>query len=496
MTFVVITTSTLSCSGQENPPKINTPTKTNYSYEVIVDSLDIPWGMSFIDENDLLVTEKNGILYRVKDGVKKKVRGLPPVYLRGQGGLLDIAVSPNYKKTREIYFTMSSEVDTFNDIFLSNNSISDEDLTNNSLIKRGVEIIREEYPYIFTETLNDFIETFKDELKNGYDPIEKFQLFLDVNYKPDIKDENDLKAISELNSQIKKIELSNDKTLNNEEKKLKNKLRSIQKKYSFLPQSGRRKSKGGNTALYISTLEGLELKNTRMIYKGDFNTKKGQHWGSRIVFDQNNHLYFTIGDRGNRDVNPQDVSRDGGKVYRLNLDGSIPKDNPFITKENARKAIYSYGHRNPQGMVFDKRTKKIWANEHGPRGGDEINIIKRGKNYGWPIITYGINYSGTMITDKTKMDGMEQPLYFWVPSIAPSGMAFSTSNIYPKWKNSLFVGSLKFEYLERLEIKNEKVIKREKVLESIGRVRNVKEGPDGYLYVAVEGKGILKIKPY
>ena len=305
-----------------------------------------------------------------------------------------------------------------------------------------------------------------------------------------------MKKISELNSQIKKIELSNDKNLNKEEKKLKNKLRSIQKKYSFLPQSGRRKSKGGNTALYISTLEGLELKNTRMIYKGDFNTKKGQHWGSRIVFDQNNHLYFTIGDRGNRDVNPQDVSRDGGKVYRLNLDGSIPKDNPFIAKENARKAIYSYGHRNPQGMVFNKRTKKIWANEHGPRGGDEINIIKRGKNYGWPIITYGINYSGTMITDKTEMDGMEQPLYFWVPSIAPSGMAFSTSNIYPKWKNSLFVGSLKFEYLERLEIKNEKVIKREKVLESIGRVRNVKEGPDGYLYVAVEGKGILKIKPY
>ena len=496
LTFVVIATSTFSCDAQENPPKISTPSRINYSYEIIVDSLDIPWGMSFIDENDLLVTEKSGILYRIKDGIKKKVRGLPPVYLRGQGGLLDIAVSPNYKKTREIYFTMSSEVDAFNDIFLSNKSISDEDLMKNLLIKRGVEIIRKEYPYIFSETLNDFIETFKDELKNGYDPIEKFQLFLDVNYYPDIKDENDLKEISELNSQIKKIELSNDKNLYKEEKKLKNKLRSIQKKYSFLPQSGRRKAKGGHTALYISTLEGLELKNTRMIYKGDFNTKKGQHWGSRIVFDQNNHLYFTIGDRGNRDVNPQDISRDGGKVYRLNLDGSIPKDNPFIAKENARKAIYSYGHRNPQGMVFNKKTKKIWTNEHGPRGGDEINIIKPGKNYGWPIITYGINYSGTMITDKTKMDGMEQPLYFWVPSIAPSGMAFSTSNIYPKWKNSLFVGSLKFEYLERLEIKNEKVIRREKVLESIGRVRNVKEGPDGYLYVAVEGKGILKIKPY
>ena len=232
-----------------------------------------------------------------------------------------------------------------------------------------------------------------------------------------------------------------------------------------------------------------------MIYKGDFNTKKGQHWGSRIVFDENNYLYFTIGDRGNRDVNPQDITRDGGKVYRLNLDGSIPNDNPFLGKDNVKEAIYSFGHRNPQGMAYNKKTKEIWTNEHGPKGGDEINIIQPGENYGWPIITYGINYSGTIITDKTSMNGMKQPLYYWVPSIAPSGMAFSTSNIYPEWKNSLFVGSLKFEYLERLEIKNGKVIKREKVLESIGRVRNVKEGPDGYLYVGVEGKGILKIIP-
>ena len=221
LTFVVIATSTFSCNAQENTPKISTPARIDYSYEIIVDGLDIPWGMSFIDENDLLVTEKNGILYRVKDGIKKKIRGLPPVYLRGQGGLLDVAVSPNYKKTREIYFTMGSEVDSFNDIFLSNKSISDEDLMKNLLIKRGVEIIRKEYPYIFSETLNDFIETFKDELIKGYDPIEKFQLFLDVNYYPDIKDENDLKKISELNSQIKKIELSNDKNLYKEEKKTK-----------------------------------------------------------------------------------------------------------------------------------------------------------------------------------------------------------------------------------------------------------------------------------
>ena len=491
---IIIVITTLNCNAQENPPKITTPSQTNYSYEIIVDSLEIPWGMSFINENDLLVTEKSGILYRVTNGIKKTVKGLPPVYLRGQGGLLDIAISPNYKDTKEVYFTMSSEIDTYN-ISLINKSISDENSTTNQLIQKAIKIIRKEYPFVFNETLEDFIETFKDELKNGDDPIEKFQLFLDVNYYPDIKDENDLNKISELSSKIKKIEISNDEKLYQEEKKLKDKLRALQKKYSFLPQNGKRKAKGGHTALYKATLVDLELKDIKMIYKGEFNTKKGQHWGSRIIFDDKNYLYFTIGDRGNRDVNPQDISRDGGKVYRLNLDGSIPSDNPFVGKKNVRKAIYSYGHRNPQGMVFNKRKKEIWTNEHGPKGGDEINIIKPGKNYGWPIITYGINYSGTIITNKTHMDGMEQPLYYWVPSIAPSGMAFSTSNVYPKWKNSLFVGSLKFEYLERLEIRNNKVTKREKVIESIGRVRNVKEGPDGYLYVAVEGKGILKIIP-
>ena len=146
-------------------------------------------------------------------------------------------------------------------------------------------------------------------------------------------------------------------------------------------------------------------------------------------------------------------------------------------------------------MITHPETGKIWVHEHGPRGGDEINVIEAGKNYGWPIITYGINYSGTPITDITKKEGLEQPLYYWLPSIAPSGMAFSASDIYPNWKGDLFVGSLKFEYLERLEIKNNQVIKREKVLDSIGRVRNVEEGPDGYLYVGVEGKGILKIVP-
>ena len=146
-------------------------------------------------------------------------------------------------------------------------------------------------------------------------------------------------------------------------------------------------------------------------------------------------------------------------------------------------------------MTVHPYTGVIWVNEHGPKGGDEINKLESGKNFGWPIITYGINYSGTPITDKTSSPKMEQPFYYWVPSIAPSGMAFSTSDVYKDWKNNLFVGSLKFEYLERLVIEGNKVVKREKILDKIGRVRNVKQGPDGYLYVGVEGKGIIKIMP-
>ncbi|CAN0441405.1 unnamed protein product, partial [Scytosiphon promiscuus] len=202
---------------------------------------------------------------------------------------------------------------------------------------------------------------------------------------------------------------------------------------------------------------------------------------------------FSIGDRGDRDVHPQDITRDGGKIYRLNADGSIPSNNPFVNTEGAKTAIYSYGHRNPQGLVKNPMTGEIWDNEHGPQGGDEINIIEKGKNYGWPVITYGINYSGTPITDKTEMEGMEQPIHYWVPSIAPSGMAFVTSDKYPEWKGNLLIGSLKFQYLERLELKGNKVVYREKLMPEMGRVRDVRQAPDGFIYVAVEGKGIYKL---
>ena len=252
---------------------------------------------------------------------------------------------------------------------------------------------------------------------------------------------------------------------------------------------------GGNTTVMRAKLQGDELVDKELIYKATPNTERGHHFGSRLEFDRNGFLFFSVGDRGNRDVNPQDITRDGGKIYRLTDDGSIPQDNPFVTDSTAKAAIYSYGHRNPQGMALDPMSGKIWVHEHGPQGGDEINVIEPGKNYGWPKITYGKNYDDSIITDDTDLPGMEQPLHYWVPSIAPSGMAFVTSDVYPKWKNNLLVGSLKFEYLNRVVIENGKVVKEERLLDGIGRVRTVKQGPDGYIYVSVEQKGIVKLVP-
>lgn len=251
--------------------------------------------------------------------------------------------------------------------------------------------------------------------------------------------------------------------------------------------------KGGHTALMRAKLKNNTLVENEVLYKASPNTTRGQHFGSRIVFDDDGYLYFTIGERGDRDVNPQDITRDGGKVYRLNDDGSIPEDNPFVDVDNAKTAIYSYGHRNPQGMVIHPDTRAIWTHEHGPKGGDEINIIKAGKNYGWPVITYGVNYSGTTITNETSRPNMEQPLHYWVPSIAPSGMAFISSNKYKGWEGNLLVGSLKFQYLDNCYIEDGKVIKQERLLDGLGRVRSVNQGPDGYIYVGIENLGIVKL---
>ena len=250
---------------------------------------------------------------------------------------------------------------------------------------------------------------------------------------------------------------------------------------------------GAMTALMRAKLKDGALVDKKVLYKGSSNTRKGQHFGSRIRFDKDGYLYFSIGDRGDRDHNPQDITRDGGKIYRLNADGSIPKDNPFVGQEGAKEAVFSYGHRNPQGMTVHPKTGKIWIHEHGPRGGDEINIPKAGKNFGWPVISYGINYSGTTFTEISEKEGMEQPIYYWVPSIAPSGMTFAYNTGDTKLDGNLLIGSLKFEYLELAILENDKVVAREKLLEDVGRVRNV-INHNGTIYVGVEGKGILKLK--
>lgn len=272
----------------------------------------------------------------------------------------------------------------------------------------------------------------------------------------------------------------------------------------YLTASVSDSEKGSNTSLFSAKLDGDSLVDLKQLYKASPDSEEQRHFGGSILL-KNQHIYFTIGDRGNRDINPQDLNLDGGKIYRLNLDGSIPDDNPFFDMENTKKAVWSYGHRNPQGIVDGFNNDEIWIHEHGPRGGDEINIIKepknnedpvRERNYGWPKATYGINYSGSEITKNKTLDGVTDPYYYWTPSIAPSGMVMiKGSEIYSDWNNTLLIGSLSFRYLERLEFDNSGIIMREKLFPRIGRVRDVNLSPDGYVYISVEGEGIFKILP-
>ena len=222
----------------------------------------------------------------------------------------------------------------------------------------------------------------------------------------------------------------------------------------------------------------------------------GQHFGSRLVFDREGRLYVTSGDRGNWD-NPQLLDKGQGKIFRINKDGSIPADNPYVGRDDANPAIWSYGHRNVQGAALHPGTGKLWQTEHGARGGDELNIPEAGKNYGWPVITLGVNYSGAPIgSGKQEMEGMEQPIHHWTPSIAPSGLAFYTADRFPAWQGNLFVGALAFQRVVRLELDGDKVVTEEPLLVDLGeRIRDVRQGPDGYLYLLTDdAKGdILRI---
>jgi glucose/arabinose dehydrogenase len=221
----------------------------------------------------------------------------------------------------------------------------------------------------------------------------------------------------------------------------------------------------------------------------------GQRFGSRLLFDKKGHLFFSIGDRA-APGDEQDLSCPNGKLHRVNDDGSVPKDNPFAHRPGALPTIWSYGHRNPQGLSFDPVTGDLWESEHGPRGGDELNIVHEGHNYGWPLTTYGMNYDGTPITDHTTLEGTDQPVTTWLPSIAASPITFYTGSRFPEWKNSLFVGALAGQELRRLEISGRSVTHQEILFKGIGRVRDVIDGPDGYLYVVLnEPNRIVRLVP-
>jgi len=347
----------------KNEPATN---QRNHRIEPVLANISNPWGMTWLPDGSMLITEKSGDLIHFKNGEKSEIKNVPKVYNRGQGGLLDIELHPNYKENGWIYITYASS--------------------------EGEET-------------------------------------------------------------------------------------------------------GGNTSLIRCKLKDGSITNIETLYKASPNSTRGQHFGSRIEFDNDNFVYFSIGERGERDINPQDISRDCGKVYRLHDNGSIPKDNPFVDNANAKKAIFTYGNRNPQGMAKHPITGEIWIHEHGPKGGDEINILKKGANYGWPLVSYGVNYSGTKFTNETSRPNMEDPIHYWDPSIAPCGMAFVSSDKYPEWKGHLLVGSLKFNYVELVKLNGNKVIGREKIAEDVGRVRNVKMGPDGLIYIGIEGHGIVKIIP-
>ena len=251
---------------------------------------------------------------------------------------------------------------------------------------------------------------------------------------------------------------------------------------------------GGHGAeLLRAKLEGHRLVDTQVLFRLQPKSGTGHHFGGRIVFDGKGHVFLTLGDRGEME-RAQRLDDHAGSVIRLNEDGSVPKDNPFVGRGGAKPELFTKGNRNVQGAALHPRTGELWIHEHGPQGGDEINVIRAGRNYGWPVITYGVNYGiGTKIGEGTQKQGMEQPLHYWVPSIAPSGMAFYEGDKFPNWRGNLLVGALRDEMLVRLELDGEKVVKEERMMrDAIGRVRDVRVGPDGYVYLLTdERQGML-----
>jgi len=245
---------------------------------------------------------------------------------------------------------------------------------------------------------------------------------------------------------------------------------------------------GNSTAVARARLSGAALVDVRTIFRQAPKFASRAHCGGRLVFARDGRLFLTLGDRFARKDDAQTLDNHHGKVVRIEPDGQVPKDNPFVGRAGARPEIWSLGHRNVQGAALHPDTGELWTHEHGPQGGDEVNVTEAGRNYGWPLLTFGRNYgTGTRIGDEGPKPGYEQPLKVWVPSIAPSGMAFLTSDRYPGWKGSLFVGALRAEVLVRLTLDGRKVTGEERLLADLKeRIRDVRQGPDGWLYLLTD----------
>lgn len=330
----------------------------DFLLQTVTKGLEHPWSMVFLSEEDILVTERPGRLRLIVDGALQEdsVDGLPDITAEGQGGLLDIALHPEFDDNGWLYLSYSHEVD-------------DGGLSTH--LARG-------------------------QYANG------------------------------------------------------------------------------------------ELTDVEVLFKGSPGMRGGQHFGSRIVIDDDYYVYLTIGDRG--DMNSaQDLTNHAGTTIRLHDDGSIPDDNPWVDDDDGLDEIYTWGNRNAQGMVIHPDTKEIWQHEHGPRGGDEINIVKAGANYGWPEMTHGVNYDGSQITEHTSLPGKEDPILHWTPSIAPSGMDFYQGEIFPEWQGDLFVGALAGQKLQRLRFEGTELVLQEDLLQEFNtRIRDVRTGPDGTLWILTD----------
>lgn len=250
----------------------------------------------------------------------------------------------------------------------------------------------------------------------------------------------------------------------------------------------------GTTALVRARFENDRLSDVQTLFESD--SKGRNHYGGKIAFDRNGFLFLSLGDRqvppeGNLEAHPaQDLSNHHGVIVRLHDDGRVPSDNPFVSRTGAKPEIWSYGHRNVQGLAIHPVTGDVWANEHGPQGGDELNLIQPGRNYGWPVIGFGVNYgSGLAIHKGTHREGMEQPRHVWVPSIGISGLMIYTGDRFPQWKGNLFVGGMAGEQVARLTLRGQDVTGRETMVERMGRIRDIRQGPDGYIYLAIEDRG-------